>query len=92
MLDAAGLPRIRFHYLRHTAASLMLNHGVPLLVVAKILGHSNPSITLNVYAHSTLYMQGVAASVMTGIVTLLPTQLHPVAPVQVPTPINRLRK
>ncbi len=83
VLKAANLQRIRFHDLRHTAASLMLNHGIPALVVSKILGHSNPSVTLNVYAHSTLDMQSTAASVMDEIVTPIPvsiSQLHPIAP------------
>jgi integrase len=69
VLAAANLPKIRFHDLRHTAASLMLNHGVSALVVSKILGHSNPSVTLSIYAHSTLDMQSVAASIMDEIVT-----------------------
>lgn len=83
VLKDANLPRIRFHDLRHTAASLMLNHNVPALVVSKILGHSNPSVTLNIYAHSTLDMQAMAANVMDEIVTPIPvdiSQLHPVAP------------
>jgi integrase len=83
VLQAANLERIRFHDLRHTAASLMLNHGVPALVVSKILGHSNPSVTLTIYAHSTLDMQSKAASIMDEIVTPIPvsmSQLHPVAP------------
>jgi integrase len=46
-----GLPDIRFHDLRHTAASIMLNHNVPVDVVSKRLGHAKVSITLNVYAH-----------------------------------------
>ncbi len=80
LLSAASLPRIRFHDLRHTAASLMLKHGVQVLVVSKILGHSNPSVTLNTYAHSTLDMQSEAASIMDEIVTPIPvsfSQLHP---------------
>jgi integrase len=64
VLEAANLPRIRFHDLRHTAASLMLSHGVAALVVSKILGHSSLSITLGIYAHSTLDMQDHAASVI----------------------------
>ena len=83
VLQSANLRRIRFHDLRHTAASLMLNHGVPALVVSKILGHSNPSVTLNVYAHSTLDMQGQAASIMDEIVAPIAVdfpQLHPIAP------------
>jgi integrase len=82
-LQAANLLRIRFHDLRHTAASLMLSHGVSALVVSKILGHSNPSITLSIYAHSTTDMQGHAASVMDGIVmpvAISLPQLHPIAP------------
>ena len=84
-LRDANLPRIRFHDLRHTAASLMLNHGVPALVVSKILGHSNPSVTLTIYAHSTLDMQSIAAGIMDSIVTPIPvsipncTQLHTTA-------------
>lgn len=46
-----GLPEIRFHDLRHTAASIILNHNVPVIVVSKRLGHAKVSITLNVYAH-----------------------------------------
>ena len=51
LIKHAGLPEIRFHDLRHTAASLMLNNGIPLIVVSRRLGHSQPSITLNVYGH-----------------------------------------
>jgi integrase len=51
-LKAAGLPQIRFHDLRHTAATLMLADGVPLVTVSKVLGHSSPSITAAIYAHA----------------------------------------
>ena len=50
-LEKAGLYKIRFHDLRHTAASLMLNHGIPVIVVSGMLGHSKPSITLDIYGH-----------------------------------------
>jgi len=46
-----GLARIRLHDTRHTAASLMLASGVPVKVVAEMLGHASPTITLAVYAH-----------------------------------------
>lgn len=46
-----GLPRIRLHDTRHTAASLMLGAGVPTKVVSEMLGHSSPTITLGIYAH-----------------------------------------
>jgi integrase len=51
-LWAANLPRIRFHDLRHTAATLMLANGVPLVTVSKILGHSSPAVTAQIYAHA----------------------------------------
>jgi len=51
LLKASALPHIRFHDLRHTAASLMLNHGIPVLIASKSLGHSKPSITIDVYGH-----------------------------------------
>jgi integrase len=50
-LKAAELPDIRFHDLRHTAASLMLQAGVNVKVVAERLGHSSVTITFNVYGH-----------------------------------------
>lgn len=65
----SGLPRIRFHDLRHTAATLMLAGGIPVHVVAARLGHATPTITLSVYAH-VLPTQGVeAAAVMGAVVT-----------------------
>jgi integrase len=43
---------IRLHDLRHTAATLLLANGVPLVTVSKILGHSSPSVTAQIYAHA----------------------------------------
>jgi integrase len=51
MLKYAGLPDIRFHDLRHSAASLMLAQGVPLRVVMEVLGHSSISLTADTYSH-----------------------------------------
>ncbi len=51
VLKLAHLPHIRFHDLRHIAASMMLNNGVPELTVSHILGHSVPSTTMNMYGH-----------------------------------------
>lgn len=47
---AAGLPHVRLHDLRHTCASWLVNKGVPLPVIAKILGHLAPQTTYR-YAH-----------------------------------------
>ncbi|HSX66387.1 tyrosine-type recombinase/integrase [Nocardioides sp.] len=45
-----ALPRLVVHELRHTHATLLLRDGVPVHIVAKRLGHKDPSVTLNVYA------------------------------------------
>jgi integrase len=64
LLRLAGLPKIRFHDLRHTAASLMLNNGVDVLIASQRLGHAKPSITLDVYGHLIPSMQSHAAEVL----------------------------
>jgi hypothetical protein len=58
---------IRFHDLRHIAASIMLNHGIPLLTVSYILGHSQPSTTLNMYGHQFSAMELQAACLVDDI-------------------------
>ena len=50
-LRAAGLRKVRFHDLRHTYASIMINEGHNLKFVSKQLGHSSIQITLDRYAH-----------------------------------------
>jgi integrase len=50
-LRAADLPKVRFHDLRHTYASLMINQGENIKYIQTQLGHSSPTVTLNVYAH-----------------------------------------
>lgn len=47
----AGLPNIGLHTLRHTAATVMLEGGVPMKVVSEILGHQGIAITADVYSH-----------------------------------------
>jgi integrase len=51
LVGADGVPLVTPHGLRHTAASLMLAAGVPLIVVSRQLGHANPNVTAQVYAH-----------------------------------------
>ena len=77
LLAASGLPKIRFHDLRHTAASLMLNHRIPVLMVSKRLGHSKPSITLDVYGHLIPSKQEEAAQLMDDLMFAVQPQLHP---------------
>ncbi len=49
-LKKAGLRSIRFHDLRHTFASQLLSNGTNILYVSQQLGHSNPGITMKIYA------------------------------------------
>ncbi len=51
-LKKAGLPVFTVHALRHTFASRLLSAGVPVHIVAALLGHTSPNITLSVYAHA----------------------------------------
>jgi integrase len=61
LLKRAGLPLIRFHDLRHTAATLWLIKGVHPKVVQERLGHSSIAITLDTYSHVLPSMQRDAA-------------------------------
>lgn len=53
ILQKAGLPRVRLHDLRHSAASILLEQGIPARVVADLLGHSQIGLTLGTYSHVT---------------------------------------
>jgi integrase len=64
LLEKAGLPTMRFHDLRHSAASLLLAEGVPVKVVSEMLGHADVSTTLRIYAHVIEGAQAQAVSVM----------------------------
>jgi integrase len=63
-LVRAGLPRLRFHDLRHTAATLLLGRGVHPKIASEMLGHSSVAITLDLYSHVTPTMQREAATEM----------------------------
>jgi integrase len=66
--DGAGLPPIRLHDLRHTAASLALQAGVPMKVVSESLGHSSLSITADTYTSVLPEVAKAAAEAVAGIV------------------------
>ena len=51
LLSAAGVRAVRRHDARHTAATLLLQQGVPARVAMQVLGHSQVSLTLNTYSH-----------------------------------------
>lgn len=64
LLDRAALPEVRFHDLRHTAATLLLGQGVHPKIASEMLGHSTVAVTLDLYSHVTESMQRQAASAM----------------------------
>lgn len=63
-LAAAGLAAIKFHGLRHTAATLLLTDGTPLFDVSRILGHSQISTTSDIYGHLVPEMTAGASARM----------------------------
>jgi integrase len=63
----AGLRRITLHYARHTCGTLMHLQGVPIVVIAAWLGHSDPSFTLRTYAHSQPNALHDAAAVLAAL-------------------------
>ena len=67
VLDRAGLPRLRFHDLRHTFATLALQNGVDIKTVSGMLGHYSAGFTLDTYTHVTTLAQTKAAETMGGL-------------------------
>jgi integrase len=61
LLEQLELPRIRFHDLRHTAATFLLSEGVHPKIVSEMLGHTDIGITLNLYSHVIPGLQAHAA-------------------------------
>ena len=76
LLHSAGLPPIRFHDLRHTAASILLNQGVPVIIVSRRLGHARASITLDIYGHLIPTMQNEVAEMIDDLVMPVAVKLE----------------
>ena len=65
-----GLRRIRFHDLRHSCASLLLDNGVPMKQIQEWLGHSDFSTTANIYLHLEYKSKESSAQAMASALTL----------------------
>lgn len=64
LLKRAQVPAIRFHDLRHTAATFLLKEGIPVKMVSEMLGQSDVAITLRIYAHVLPDMQAQATAAL----------------------------
>ena len=62
-----GLRKLTFHGLRHTMASILISHDVPLINVSNFLGHSDISTTANIYAHLDKASKQASADIITDI-------------------------
>jgi integrase len=69
--DVANLPKQRFHDLRHARISLLGAQGVPLKVIAEIVGHSDIRLTQNVYQHVYSEAKRAAAGTMDTLLSRL---------------------
>ena len=70
VLERAGIPKIRFHDLRHTFATIALQNGVDIKTVSGMLGHFSAGFTLDTYAHVTTSAQKEAAQTMGNILSM----------------------
>ena len=69
VLKRAGLPKVRFHDLRHTFATLALKSGVDVKTLSGALGHYSAGFTLNTYTHATAQMKQDAADAIGGVIS-----------------------
>ena len=69
VLKRAGLPKVRFHDLRHTFATVALQNGVDIKTVSGMLGHYSAGFTLDTYAHVTTQAQREAAKTMGSVLS-----------------------
>jgi integrase len=82
ILKAAKIPHLRFHDLRHSAATLLLAQGVSPKYISQLLGHKQVSFTMQTYAHVIRETQQELADKMDEI-------LNPVAPQVAPSVVSK---
>jgi integrase len=68
LVQRSGLPKVRFHDLRHTHASLLVANGTPIKVVTERLGHAHPGFTMQTYQH---LLPGMSADAATSFARLV---------------------
>jgi integrase len=78
----ARLPEIHFHDLRHSAASWLISHGVPIPEVSELLGHSGADITSRIYAHTLPGSQDRVAAALQQILQRPSPSVTPAVPGQ----------
>jgi integrase len=76
LIGKAGPPPVRFHDLRHGAATMLIAAGQPVKVVSAILGHSTSSFTMDVYA---VVAEELAAAAAVAIAAFVPRMAKGVA-------------
>ena len=69
VLKRTGLPKVRFHDMRHTFATVALQNGVDIKTVSGMLGHYSAGFTLDTYAHVTTAAQKAAANTMGSVLS-----------------------
>ncbi len=68
VIRETGVTKITLHATRHSCASLMAEHGVPLVVVANLLGHRGIAVTADTYTHPTVGMQVAAVDALDAVI------------------------
>lgn len=76
VLDKAGVKYRKFHSTRHTFATRALELGVDIKTLSEILGHSNVTITLNIYAHSLIEQKKIAIAKLNDMHVMLASKQH----------------
>ena len=68
LLIQAEVPTVRFHELRHSSASIMINHDIPVIIVSRRFDHVRTSITMGLYGYKLPSIQDEAAQLIDELV------------------------
>ena len=73
ILEVHGLPHIRFHELRHTAGSMLMERGMMAMQISQFLGHERVATTLDIYGHLSIEGKKETATAMAEILNITST-------------------